>query len=585
MSKKISVSKNSPKVETRFATWIKMVIDLIAPKFLWFIAGRATAKTTDIIAERSMDICHDMPGAYFAFVADTYVNAAKNVVPTLIDGWKRKGWREGIHFVVDKPPPAHFKKPYKAPQTYKHTISIYNGCFFNIVSMDQPSGAAGNSYQHLFGDEAKYLEFAKLKKLTPALRGYTEFAHSVYYRGSTFTTDMPNVADGEYDWILDREKDMDPEQIKLALEVAFVLNDIRKEMYHAMNMPNGTEFERKAREAEIKRVDRLLSRWEERSKKIRKNSTFFYVVSSFVNVDVLSEGYFEDSLLALGIEEFKTAICSFKSTLKKGERFYTALGDHHFVEGINTKYYERFPIGDPRLRETSLASLLINHNAPIDGGVDFGDMLSIVCGQEHGDEVRLFKNFYTLPPDSSKEIAEKFLDYFRDHKHKVFNMYYDRSGNQNSKIKKDWASELQEHIENLDGKKTGWKVNLMSRGQATILHEEEYNLMRALFGRTNPELPSVVICKYGCRELKSSMEMAKTKIKVDPNGKKTIHKDKSSESIAYAKRPLQSTNMSDAGKYFFAREKWMKLSFRRRSKKLSAPDSLSGLDKINHLHR
>src|SRR5690606_31256139 len=107
------------------------------------------------------------------------------------------------HYVVDKPPPAHFKKPYKSPQNYKHTLSVFNGCFVNLISMDQPSGGAGNSYQHIFGDEIKYIEFDKIKKLTPALRGYPQFAHSVYYRGSTFTSDMPNVADGEFDWILD----------------------------------------------------------------------------------------------------------------------------------------------------------------------------------------------------------------------------------------------------------------------------------------------------------------------------------------------------------------------------------------------
>ncbi len=344
MSRKTSVSSKNPDVEGRFATWIKMVIDLISPKFLFFLAGRATSKTSDIIAERSMDICHDMPGAYFAFVADTYVNALKNVVPALIEGWNRKGWIEGIHYVVDKPPPVHFRKPYKPPQTYKHTISIFNGCFFNIVSMDQPSGSAGNSYQHLFGDEAKYLDFQKLKKLTPALRGYSAFAHSVYYRGTTFTSDMPNVADGEYDWILDREKEMDIEQMKKALQAGLVLNDIKKEMYHALRMAEKTPTERAAKAKEVRRVQKLIDRWTIRWVKVRKESTFFYVVSSFVNADFLTEGYFRDSLKALGAEEFRTAICSFKSTLKKGEKFYVNLGLHHFVEGINTEFYKRFSI-------------------------------------------------------------------------------------------------------------------------------------------------------------------------------------------------------------------------------------------------
>src|SRR5690606_6790424 len=133
----------------------------------------------------------------------------------------------------------------------------------------------------------------KLKKLTPALRGeYVNFGHSVFYRGRTFTTDMPNVADKDYDWILDQEKNMDLEQIKLALQVALVLNEIKKELYNAFRDNDKTK---------TANLHRNLQRWTERWIRARKDSTFFYVVSSYVNVDVLTSGYFTDSLKALGI--------------------------------------------------------------------------------------------------------------------------------------------------------------------------------------------------------------------------------------------------------------------------------------------
>lgn len=192
MSRKTHVSLNDTDVQGRFASWIKMVTFLIAPKHLRLIAGRATAKTTDIIAERSQNIIYDMPKSYQVIVSDTYVNCLKNIIPALLEGWNRKGWREGIHYVTDKRPPAHFKLPYKPVEVYKHTISLFNGAFFNLGSLDQPGGLVGGSYQHMYGDEARLLKFEKLKKLTPAIRGeYTMFGHSVYYRGTTFTTDMP----------------------------------------------------------------------------------------------------------------------------------------------------------------------------------------------------------------------------------------------------------------------------------------------------------------------------------------------------------------------------------------------------------
>jgi len=571
MSRKTSINSKSDDILTLFATWISMVISLISPKNLFFISGRATSKTSDVMAKRFTEACYEMPGAYFAFVTDTYVNALKNIVPALIEGLNREGWIEGIHYVTDKAPPAHFKHPYKPPQSYKNTISVFNGCFCNLVSMDQPSSAAGNSYQHIFIDETKYVEFAKIKKLFPALRGYTLFAKSALYRGITATTDMPNIGEGEHDWILEREKEMDKEQVKQALQVGFVINDIKKEMYHAVHLPDNTQQEKAQKAKEKKRIQRLIDRWTVRWNKIRKDSTFFYIASTFVNADFLTPDYFSDSLKALGPEEFRTAICSFKTTLEKGKRFYINLGEHHYVEGINTDYYKKkYKIGQEDIEESSLALRYINHDLEIDAGVDFGDQLSMVTGQEEGNVVTLLKNFWTLPPESTRELAIQFTSFYQHHRRKVLNLYYDRSGNQYSQIKKDWATELEAIIKEID---PSWTVNLMSRNQATILHEEEYNLMRILFGESDPKLPKIRICKYGCRETRSSMELAKTKIKVDvKTGKKTIHKDKSSESIAMHKRPMYSTNMSDAAKYFFARPKWMKTAAKRKRSNHSAPD-------------
>jgi hypothetical protein len=56
--------------------------------------------------------------------------------------------------------------------------------------------------------ESTFIEIFKLK--TPAIRGVHPFGHSVYYRGTTFTTDYH---DGDEDWIM-----QDLDQVKLALK-------------------------------------------------------------------------------------------------------------------------------------------------------------------------------------------------------------------------------------------------------------------------------------------------------------------------------------------------------------------------------
>lgn len=564
MSRKIHVNPKNADLDKEFASWVKMAIDLIAPKILLFIGGRGTSKTSDIHAERSIDISQDMPGSYLVFVADTYVNALKNVVPTLLEGWERKKWRRGIHYVTDERPPSHFKLPYKPVQNYKHTISLYNGCFFNLVSMDQPTGAAGNSYQHIFGDEARYLDPEKLKKLTPALRGeYVKFGHSVFYRGRTFTTDMPNVGEGDHDWILEQEKNMNVEQIKLALQVALVLNEIKKELYNAI---------RDNDKKKASNIHRNLRRWTERWVRARKDSTFFYVVSSYVNVDVLTSGYFEDSLKALGIEEFKASILSFRAELKKGDKFYMNIGQHHFYEdGTISGFYDNIAIGED-FEPDSLGLKYVQHNKPLDAGVDFGNMCSMVVGQEIGNYYYCLKNLYTLAPDSLKELAIQFLDYFKHHKNKVLNLYYDRSGNQYAKVKKDWASELQNHIEKLNGSATGWTVNLMNRNQATIYHSEEYNYAKKLFGEYYDGIPKLKIDRYQCKELKSSLELSRTKMsKNRKTGANEVLKDKSSEKLELHKLPMHSTNFSDAFKYLMYRNHWVKIASNKKGGSMIAP--------------
>src|SRR5690606_11987124 len=135
---------------------------------------------------------------------------------------------------------------------------------------------------------------------------------------------------------------------------------------------------------------------------------------TFVNADILTEGYFTDSLKALGIEEFKSAILSFKVNIKKGEKFYTHLGEHHFYsDGILPGYYDKYLLTDyNEIEASSLALKNIDHNTKLEAGMDFGDMMSFVVAQERGNYLYLLKEFYTLPPENSKELAMKFLDFF-----------------------------------------------------------------------------------------------------------------------------------------------------------------------------
>jgi DNA-binding transcriptional MerR regulator len=359
---------------------------------------------------------------------------------------------------------------------------------------------------------------------------------------------MPNIIDGDDDWITLQEKEMNLEQIKMALEVGKTLNEIRCELYNA-------QMDRD--KARVELVRKNLVRWTERWIRVRKNSTFYYSVSSFVNADILQEGFFRDTFKALGIEEFKSAILSFKVNITKGEKFYGQLGEHHFYDdGVNSGYYDKYMLTD-EIEESCLALKYLDHNAKLEMGIDFGDMCSAVMAQPRGNHLYCHKEFYTLAPESSKELAEKIKEFYKHHKHKEIDMYYDRSGNQYAKIKRDWASELKREIEFTNGVPSGWTVNLKSQNQSTIYQEEEFSFARNLMGEMSKELPILKIDKFQCKCLKSSLELTKIRTIIDKKGSKSLHKDKSSEKLAMHLRPMFSTNFSDAFKYLIYRREWV----------------------------
>jgi len=545
--------KDSQNADYQYTNWLNLFVNMVAPKNFVGVLGRGTGKTTDILSDRFIDVMYDMPRAYSFFASDTYAHALSDMIPTLLDGLEKKGIRDGWDYVADKKPPSSFETPYKKPLSYKHTISFRNGFFMKTVSMDQPSSMAGASYQHGFGDEVKYIDFEVIKKLFPAIRGeYLTFSKSPFYRGVSFTTDMPNITNKkEFDWFLDKANEMNKDQIKLIISASIALNDIRIAYSRAYDKQN---------KQQMIILQKRMNAWEERWRKLRMNSTLFVSASSFVNSDLLGVQYFLDSLKSLGDIEFKSSILSFKAEINKGEMFYVNLGTHHrYDDGTRDGYYDQFNMQD-KFVASSEELRYIKPNQAIEAGVDFGNMCSMVTGQTQGNYIYAMKELYTLAPEHTRELGQKFREYYRNHPYKQLDMYYDRAGNQNKNIQKDFASDLKKHIEYDEVGNKVWNVTLKNLNQRVIFQDEEYNFMRILLGETDKKLPKVKIDRFKCKCLLSSLSLAKVKVGKNSKGQSTIQKDKSSEKLKLSQLPEYSTNFSDAFKYWLSRTEWMKIA-------------------------
>jgi hypothetical protein len=544
------------QADIRYANWISTLVDIIKPTNLYLFGGRGTAKSTEILARRSIDIIYDMPRASFAFVSDTYVNLMTNIIPAILLGWEQRlNFLENYHFVVDAPPPDHWQKPMIRTFEFKHTISTFNGCKFFLTSLDRPSTNAGISVVHHFGDEAKYLQWDKLSKLFPTLRGdYGLYGHSHYFMGQTFCSDMADPGVGESDWMLRMEQKMDRKQIIRIIQAAITLNEINLELYDAEK--SGADALR------LENIRKNQHRWIDRVGKIRRDSTFFYIVSSFANADILTLRYFENLLSTLTFEEFKTAVLSIRKTLEKSARFYGALADKHFYQdGYNYEYYDRFGIRD-NVSQTSAGLRYLQHDRLMEGGFDAGNMMSLVIGQLQGNTYRVLKGMYTLTPQWIRELADQFLQFFSSHRCKILHLYHDRSANQYHRSGRDFATQLKHDIEfDGHGNRTGWTVQLMSVGQGNITHADEFNLMNIMMGEKDKRLPRLLIDQFECKELRSQLELTP----VTKSARGEIQKVKSGDKLPPSRLAMESTNFTDAFKYLLCRRKWLSFAKQKRA--------------------
>ena len=581
---KINLNKTQA-ADVQFQNKVAQVISLVGARKTYVELGRGSAKTTDVQVERLIDLIYDMPGAPVAWIADTFTNLETNVLPSVMEGLERKGYRRGTHFVIETAPPSftdketeklpawlrpHFWKPHNHVVSYKRTMIFFTGLNITFGSLDRPSTLAGRSYVFLFGDEAKYFRPEQVANMLKAVRGYyLEYGHSNFYRGQMFTSDVADPSHiGEYDWMGNEAANVNKEAILRVINVGCIYTECMQEAVAAKD-----RWLKSSSSADLERYRQKLTvanRWKTRLDVARRQpgaDTFYFRASSYVNVDILTTEWFADAFAA-SLPDTKTAILSMKSWIDSGDRFYSALSDRNFYyDGIDEEEYDKVPIlSAPDCRVLKY----LNMDAPLRLGVDFGNMCSMCCAQTgriSGREVlRVLKFIYTLAPEYVEELGRKFRSFFAPMNRKVIYLYYDRAGNAYKKVSKDQVSTLKRSIEyDEDGKRTGWVVHLMSMGQGDIRQSEEYHFMQIFMSGNERSLPLLLIDAHQAKNLKLSLEMARTKVK---DG--IVYKDKSSERLPISDLPTRSTNPSDSFKYLLMTKEWRAIVKRKNSASLLA---------------
>ena len=575
MTRKKKFKISIDHADIRYQNWIAQLFSIMMPWSLFWIGGRASAKTTMVEAERVQEVVHDCPGAPFAWVSDTYSNLHKNVIPSLIDGLRMLGWELGVHYVINQEPPKEWQdRMYNKCTSWKNTMVFFTGFNFTFISLDRPSIGAGRSYVGIFGDEVKYFPEEKFTNILKAVRGMrVKYGDSVWYRSRQLFTDMPNPNHiVEYDWILKYGKLNDKKKILLLIRVGFVYNETKKEFaYNKLEYEKAQAAYRTDKTVNITKIKRAydlayknMQRWEKRWLKARKGVSFFFISSSYVNVDILGEDWFSDEF-AEGLEGLTCNILSIIPKIEASQLFYCNLAIKNFyADGFNNDVIDLHEFG--WIQDCTVLKYL-DMKRPIDAGMDSGNMLSMVFGQQTGKTMRILKELYTLPPQSVRALADQFIEYFKPHRLKVLKLYYDRSMNNYNKVSADMATQIKKNIEyDADGNRTGWVVQLQSIGQGNISSNLEYRFFQALLsGELSRSIYTLLIDQHNCPNLKSEMECTQTaNAKMRDGGNVTVKK-KTGDKLPTHRLPKESTNLTDALKYYVLRREVLNIYQRKAS--------------------
>jgi hypothetical protein len=463
----LKLPANRPQLRAMLAMGYKRVYKLI-----W---GRGTGKSF-FIAWWMIQVSRRLPGSTWAFVTPTYTKLLTDILPGSVNALERLGYINESHFFVRKQPPKAWDwgKAYAPPLIWDYTLTIWHKermSIFQFVSQDKDLGGRGRNYDGVIGDEGLQINLAKLEKNVLATnRGNGDHFKNPLHHAVLLCSSMPYTQSGM--WMLDNIDQPDVyyseadafENIDYGVDIRYIKDQ--------QQMMTPTTF----------RIEML-------NERIRKVQDGFY--SGF---DTLKHCY--------------------------DPKFH-----YNHLE-IDYDMKQRLML-DCRVDDYDI-------DKPLDMGLDWGGQINtgviaqtrlIKREQLLVAEERIINAMYVKSPDILDHLAHKFIAYYRFHKNKTLNLYYDVSGN--TKWGNSQLTMAQQFSKILVT--AGWRVIPKTVSGRNASHDDKYLLINRILRNTadeihDPKLPLIQINKDSCKELIISMQQAPAK-----QGRQGMQKDKSSE--------------------------------------------------------
>ena len=455
---------------------------LIAANTTVIVAGRRTGKTDSIAAPFVLRNMQRMPGSTGGIVVPTFKHGLTNTLPGLLAAWKRWGYINGLHYVVGRKPPKSFARPIIEPNDYEHVISFYNGSCAVIISQDRPGSSNSLTLSWLLVDEAKFIDYQKLKDETlPANGGIkSHFGNHSCNHSIMILSDMPQTQKGS--WFLHYRDKMDADLIRTiegtVYEIWRVKQRIRSLRTAGQPVPDYLQ-------GHLRRLDTALN-------KMRSVAVYYREYSSIENLQLLGENYIKQMKRDLTPLTFQTSILCQRIGIAK-DGFYSSMREGHKYDASNFSQLDELFRSSLVISNGAVCANLdatcdadVDPDAPLCIGMDYNANINwIVTGQPRDRRLNIVKSFYVKFERKIPALIDDFCNYYRNHRNKTVIYYYDATAlNSNYAVNDQdvrwWViHELERH---------GWTVEAVYLGNP-MRHDEKYLLINQAFAGRQRLMP------------------------------------------------------------------------------------------------
>ncbi len=457
---------------------------LIGANTTVIVAGRRTGKTDSIAAPFLLRNMQRMAGSTGGIVVPTFKHGLTNTLPGLLAAWKRWGFINGIHYVVGRKPPKSFAKPITEPHDYEHVISFYNGSIAIIISQDRPGSSNSLTLSWLLVDEAKFIDYDKLKDETlPANGGIkSHFGHHSFNHSIMILSDMPQTKRGS--WFLHYREKMDADLIAAIEATVYEIWRIKSRI-RALNTSNSPVPD--YLKNHLRRLDRSLNQ-------MRSVAVYYKEYSSIENLQLLGENYIKQMKRNLTPLTFQTSILCQRIGIAK-DGFYSSMKERHKYNASDfaalDTVWQQFAAAPDSLdsRPSALDCTMdadVNPLAPLCIGMDYNANINwLVVGQPSGKRLNIVKSFYVKFERKLPELVADFCAYYATHQNKTVVFYYDSTalGGNYAVNDQDFRWVIIHEFE-----RHGWRVEDVYLGNP-MRHDEKYLLINQGFAGKQRLMP------------------------------------------------------------------------------------------------